>query len=182
MPEEAKPKEDGKTAETDAEKEAAEKKAKMRADIEAKVAAAKEAAQKKADQEAAEVMKKKEIEEKGTAFYGDHSGITCDGCGCAPIFGYRYRCKECPNHDICEACYDLWCGGKGTVGNGLAKQIISTKASDHSFQLFKDQGFKSIAKGGGMTVKSAPKVKPNDPCPCGSGAKYKKCCMNKQEK
>ncbi|WP_026691203.1 YecA family protein [Alteribacter aurantiacus] len=25
------------------------------------------------------------------------------------------------------------------------------------------------------------KVKRNDPCPCGSGKKYKKCCMNKQQ-
>jgi hypothetical protein len=24
------------------------------------------------------------------------------------------------------------------------------------------------------------KIKPNDPCPCGSGSKYKKCCENKQ--
>lgn len=24
------------------------------------------------------------------------------------------------------------------------------------------------------------KVYPNDPCPCGSGKKYKKCCMNKE--
>jgi len=26
------------------------------------------------------------------------------------------------------------------------------------------------------TVVNAPKVYPNDPCPCGSGKKYKKCC------
>ena len=35
------------------------------------------------------------------------------------------------------------------------------------------------AKGRGETVtvvRSAPKVGPNDPCPCGSGKKYKKCC------
>src|SRR5690606_6808437 len=25
-------------------------------------------------------------------------------------------------------------------------------------------------------VRVGPKVKPNDPCPCGSGKKYKKCC------
>ena len=25
-------------------------------------------------------------------------------------------------------------------------------------------------------VRTAPKVGPNDPCPCGSGKKYKKCC------
>ncbi len=29
-------------------------------------------------------------------------------------------------------------------------------------------------------VKSATKVGPNDPCPCGSGKKYKKCCMLKE--
>ena len=26
------------------------------------------------------------------------------------------------------------------------------------------------------TIRKAPKVYPNDPCPCGSGKKYKKCC------
>ena len=31
-------------------------------------------------------------------------------------------------------------------------------------------------------VKKAPKVGRNDPCPCGSGKKYKKCCgMNENE-
>ena len=27
-----------------------------------------------------------------------------------------------------------------------------------------------------LPMKKAPKVGPNDPCPCGSGNKYKKCC------
>ena len=26
------------------------------------------------------------------------------------------------------------------------------------------------------TIRKAPRVYPNDPCPCGSGKKYKKCC------
>ena len=30
-------------------------------------------------------------------------------------------------------------------------------------------------------VKKAQKVGPNDPCPCGSGQKYKKCCMQKEK-
>ena len=39
---------------------------------------------------------------------------------------------------------------------------------------------------GDKTVKSQPvrvtgKVGPNDPCPCGSGKKYKKCCMHKEQ-
>ena len=27
-----------------------------------------------------------------------------------------------------------------------------------------------------QTIRKAAKVYPNDPCPCGSGKKYKKCC------
>ena len=30
-----------------------------------------------------------------------------------------------------------------------------------------------------VPVRAAKKVGPNDPCPCGSGKKYKKCCMHK---
>ncbi len=30
------------------------------------------------------------------------------------------------------------------------------------------------------SVKNDPKVSRNDPCPCGSGLKYKKCCINKK--
>ena len=43
------------------------------------------------------------------------------------------------------------------------------------------------AAAGEMTVKKVPvrnaakKVGPNDPCPCGSGKKYKKCCMQKDK-
>lgn len=29
---------------------------------------------------------------------------------------------------------------------------------------------------GGKAVKTERKIYPNDPCPCGSGKKYKKCC------
>ncbi len=34
---------------------------------------------------------------------------------------------------------------------------------------------------GGFTVRAAPQVGRNDPCPCGSGLKYKKCCADKPE-
>ena len=30
-------------------------------------------------------------------------------------------------------------------------------------------------------VRKAEKAGPNDPCPCGSGKKYKKCCMQKDK-
>jgi len=32
-----------------------------------------------------------------------------------------------------------------------------------------------------MYVREEPKVGRNDPCPCGSGKKYKKCCLAKQQ-
>ena len=32
-----------------------------------------------------------------------------------------------------------------------------------------------------VPIKKAQKVGPNDPCPCGSGKKYKKCCMQKEK-
>ena len=67
------------------------------------------------------LMKQKEEEQK-TIYFGEHPAITCDGCGASPIVGYRYRCKQCPNHDVCENCYDLWAGGKGAMENGLKKQ------------------------------------------------------------
>ena len=29
-----------------------------------------------------------------------------------------------------------------------------------------------------QSIRQSPKIGRNDPCPCGSGKKYKKCCMN----
>jgi preprotein translocase subunit SecA len=46
---------------------------------------------------------------------------------------------------------------------------------------------KEIGTNAEATVKKQPvrkaltKVGPNDPCPCGSGKKYKKCCMQKEK-
>ncbi|MBP5745884.1 MAG: SEC-C domain-containing protein, partial [Lachnospiraceae bacterium] len=37
-------------------------------------------------------------------------------------------------------------------------------------ELYKEQ------KRSTTVVNDAPKIYPNDPCPCGSGKKYKKCC------
>ena len=45
----------------------------------------------------------KETEQKA-AFFGEHAGITCDGCGAVNIVGFRYQCTVCPNFDLCESC------------------------------------------------------------------------------
>jgi hypothetical protein len=76
-----------------------------------------------------------------------------------PIIGYRYRCKSCPNHDICEACYERWDGGKGSMANGLAKQTISLDPKDHDFYIHKERGFKPLVKTQGPTQKSEKKLK-----------------------
>jgi uncharacterized protein YecA (UPF0149 family) len=34
----------------------------------------------------------------------------------------------------------------------------------------------SIQANSGTVHRSTPKISPNDPCPCGSGKKYKRCC------
>jgi uncharacterized protein YchJ len=39
-----------------------------------------------------------------------------------------------------------------------------------------DSDYKELASG---QIVSKNKVGRNDPCPCGSGKKYKKCCLNK---
>ncbi len=42
--------------------------------------------------------------------------------------------------------------------------------------------FDSLHRNEETYVREEPKIGRNDPCPCGSGKKYKKCCMNKQQK
>ncbi|MGN0632270.1 MAG: preprotein translocase subunit SecA [Oscillospiraceae bacterium] len=40
----------------------------------------------------------------------------------------------------------------------------------------REQVFKANSTNRGFTARNGKKVGPNDPCPCGSGKKYKKCC------
>jgi hypothetical protein len=102
-----------------------------------------------------------------------------DGCGAVPMVGYRYHCSKCANHDVCETCYNAWDNGNGVLTNNLAQQKLSSDPKDHSFKVYKDNSFKSLVKSGGSKKQSEPsakKPKPNDPCSCGSGKKFKKCC------
>ena len=68
------------------------------------------------------------------------------------------------------------------IRENTAKSILTvrlrTKEAPQREQVAKETG---AGAGGGKEVKKAPvkkQQKPgrNDPCPCGSGLKYKKCC------
>ena len=74
------------------------------------------------------------------------------------------------------------CGyGTGTV---LAV-LHHTEKRNIQRKLFKERSYSCYLTQ--TAVKKAPvrnkdkKVGPNDPCPCGSGKKYKKCCMQKDK-
>ena len=145
-----------------------------RAEIMKQVAAAK-AAQAAA---AAAEPEPQPAEELDASKFGTHKSITCDGCGTVPIVGYRWRCRSCKNHDLCDSCYEQFKGGK--LPQSLDQQRcnpVSPRVEDHEFYVYAEQGSFSGMKGAsGPTKKKEKKTKPNEPCPCGSGKKYKKCC------
>ncbi|KAM8714968.1 hypothetical protein ACLKA7_002076 [Drosophila subpalustris] len=33
-----------------------------------------------------------------------HDGVECDSCGVVPMIGFRYKCVQCANYDLCQVC------------------------------------------------------------------------------
>ena len=52
---------------------------------------------------------------------------------------------------------------------------VSILTEEKRKELYKEQ------KKSGTVKRESKKIYPNDTCPCGSGKKYKKCCMRKDE-
>lgn len=50
-------------------------------------------------------------------------------------------------------------------------------SADDLKEIFSNQGDDDVKEA--IEVQDEPKIGRNDPCPCGSGKKYKKCCLNK---
>jgi preprotein translocase subunit SecA len=73
-------------------------------------------------------------------------------------------------------------GGKG--GNGRSPRPVATSVDEieEAFQRKKKRELDQARMAGSgdmqvtQIVRSGEKVGRNDPCPCGSGKKYKKCC------
>mmetsp|Transcript_10626 Transcript_10626/g.20891 ORF Transcript_10626/g.20891 Transcript_10626/m.20891 type:complete len:110 (+) Transcript_10626:394-723(+) len=103
-------------------------------------------------------------------------------CTARPIQGFRYKCKNCPNHDLCEQCYSKFQEGEHKQDASMARvNKVSTKAEDHEFYQHAETDTSFVPLGGAKKEVKAPvqavkKVKPNEPCTCGSGKKFKKCC------
>lgn len=68
----------------------------------------------------------------------------------------------------------LWCN-RGFSADGLAVRMAAEKKNTDIAAGLLNQG-----KANGQVVRKTAKIYPNDPCPCGSGKKYKKCCGKNQ--
>jgi hypothetical protein len=150
-----------------------EQKDAKRAEILAKLAETKLALASEA-KEKAEAGTPKEI--TATSHFGIHHSITCDGCCASPIRGYRYKCRKCENHDLCEECFKLFVAGE--VKHTNKQQELATDAKDHSFYCFVEPKlFRPMVPANATASGDGKRIKPNDICPfCESGKKFKKCC------
>lgn len=67
-----------------------------------------------------------------------------------------------------------WLVEQGVENIGGARSLLLAKAAWLAAREGDPEGLLSPAR---RTERSAPKVGRNDPCPCGSGKKYKRCCL-----
>jgi hypothetical protein len=66
--------------------------------------------------------------------------------------------------------------------NGFLSTEREAVEWDRKNELLKTRFVENFLKEGGITINKKPekKIQPNEPCPCGSNKKYKKCCFNKK--
>lgn len=54
-----------------------------------------------------------------------HVNVECDGCGCAPIVGPRYRSQVLSNYDLCGRCYQAQ--GGDSSPSGPFQRMLATR-------------------------------------------------------
>jgi len=66
-----------------------------------------------------------------------HDGVGCDGCNQYPLQGLRFKCKTCPDYDLCAECFSK----KGLIHSG--------ESSAHEFEVFTPLGKGGLGRGMG---------------------------------
>lgn len=69
-----------------------------------------------------------------------------------------------------------WLVEQGIQNVSQARALLLAKTAELADRFGDPEGLLSRA---GQTQRTSPKVGRNDPCPCGSGQKYKRCCLGK---
>lgn len=92
-----------------------------------------------------------------------------------------------PTINIERTQFKVWTNSQGKLTCDkvirLENGFPSTKREDDEHERRKEEKLNELAKRMGVNVHRKEgdvggRVKPNEPCPCGSGQKYKKCCLN----
>jgi SEC-C motif-containing protein/HEAT repeat protein len=86
----------------------------------------------------------------------------------------RWR-DELDDLQVCRQTY-LWFIEQGTEQVGPAKALLLAKVPELVERYGDPEGLLQPAR---LPQSRGPKVGRNDPCPCGSGRKYKRCCLGK---
>jgi hypothetical protein len=60
----------------------------------------------------------------------------------------------------------------------FAPSVIEARGGGHATFIVESPEVEIHDPSGRPSILTVPKVRPNDPCPCGSGKKYKKCCSS----
>lgn len=100
----------------------------------------------------------------------------CSGCGMQEIFNVLIDLEILPENDkqlneVIALINDMWNHTRMILNRGFTPNEIAEATR-------KSVGAKIIPFNQVKTNKN--KIYPNDPCPCGSGKKYKNCCKNKK--
>lgn len=99
--------------------------------------------------------------------------------------GLRAYAQSDPVIEYDREGYEMFMGMNNAIHEEVIRRLFTFRLRKNE-ELKREKVAKVTAEGGASdgSVKRKPVVKkikigPNDPCPCGSGLKYKKCCRDK---